>query len=225
MNSIEFQNSLEMQRNILDELCKNGIVVTDQPFALGQWEHWRNLCEERFNQGKFQRSQIGRANQRQLEPSIRGDSILWIEKTDPEMQYFWEWIRQFQELAKNEYFIPTRSSEFHFAVYPKGSRYEKHRDQSTVKGSEAHQLSKRVMTFICYLNTDWKIQDGGRLHVLPQAEVHEQVAPVIRDELYIEPQGGRVVFFFSESLLHEVELCHANRMSLTGWFRNDLENN
>jgi SM-20-related protein len=63
---------------------------------------------------------------------------------------------------------------------------------------------------IFYLNTDWKLTDGGELCVYI-----DDVAQ------HISPNNGKSVFFKSNQLEHEVLLCNANRMSITGWLKTD----
>jgi SM-20-related protein len=59
------------------------------------------------------------------------------------------------------------------------------------------------------LNEQWSAADGGALRI--RADNGR-----FRD---IEPLGGRLVLFLSESREHEVLVTRVPRLSLTGWFR------
>jgi SM-20-related protein len=59
------------------------------------------------------------------------------------------------------------------------------------------------------LNEQWSAADGGALRIRADNGL-------FRD---IEPLGGRLVLFLSESREHEVLVTRVPRLSLTGWFR------
>ena len=67
----------------------------------------------------------------------------------------------------------------------------------------------RKISFICYLNPNWKPNDGGELRI------HQ-------DHGYfdIEPIAGRLACFRSEIVEHEVLKSYNYRYSLTGWMLN-----
>jgi SM-20-related protein len=95
--------------------------------------------------------------------------------------------------------------EAHFAAYPPGAFYQRHRDQQTAS-------SGRVVSCVLYLNSDWKADAGGqlRLYLGPEGSANYQ------DVL---PEGGTLVCFMSERFWHEVLPATRVRLSLTGWFR------
>jgi SM-20-related protein len=105
------------------------------------------------------------------------------------------------------FYLNIRNYEFHYALYPIGSHYDKHFDQH--KGQ-----SQRVITLVHYLNPNWNTECGGRL-LMYDPTLPEKVF------LSIEPKFGRTVLFLSDVFPHEVEISSQERLSFTGWFRND----
>ena len=64
---------------------------------------------------------------------------------------------------------------------------------------------------ICYLNPDWKPEEGGQLRMyLEEAQL---------DTL---PLAGRLVCFRSDQIEHEVLPATRERLSLTGWMLDQL---
>ena len=94
-----------------------------------------------------------------------------------------------------------------FAVYPEGGFYDRHLD--SFEGAR-----NRVMSLVVYLNEDWQDDMGGALVVWPE-RAGEACAPVAR----LLPLGGGVAFMLSETVPHAVEVTHARRYSIAGWWR------
>jgi SM-20-related protein len=63
---------------------------------------------------------------------------------------------------------------------------------------------------IMYLNEDWQASDGGELCIHHTDSLQ-----------HIAPENGKIVFFKSSELEHEVLLSHKPRMSITGWLKTD----
>jgi SM-20-related protein len=95
--------------------------------------------------------------------------------------------------------------EAHFAAYPPGAFYRRHRDQQT--GS-----SGRVVSCVLYLNSEWTAEDGGQLRLFLDPKDTASYQDVL-------PEGGKLVCFMSERFWHEVLPAARVRLSLTGWFR------
>jgi SM-20-related protein len=66
----------------------------------------------------------------------------------------------------------------------------------------------RKFSMIMYLNTGWVAEDGGELCIHHETGLQ-----------HISPLNGKVVFFKSNELEHEVLMTHKNRMSITGWLK------
>lgn len=155
--------------------------------------------------GKMKAASIGHGESKQQNELIRTDSIYWLDNTHaaPAEVLFLDIMQQLLRYMNETCYTGLTSSEFHFAMYEAGSFYKKHRDQF-------HQHQQRQYTLICYLNEAWETGDGGELCVH-----HEN------NRQLISPLMGRVVFFKSCELWHEVLLTQKPRMSITGWFRID----
>ena len=137
--------------------------------------------------------------------SIRGDLIYWLDRAHNNVNEnaFLDIIDQFILHLNRNCYTGITGYEFHYAIYPAGSFYVKHKDQFRA-------TAQRQYTMIFYLNEDWLSKDGGQLciHHLTHME-------------HIDPLSGRCIFFKSSELEHEVLLAHKARMSITGWLRID----
>jgi len=155
--------------------------------------------------GQMKAASIGHGQEKQQNIAIRNDSIYWMDSSHnaPAEIQFLQIMHELLEYLNQTCFTGLTSSEFHFALYEAGSFYKTHRDQF-------QKTQQRQYTFICYLNEAWETGDGGELCVH-----HEN------NRQLISPLMGRVVFFKSCELWHEVMLTLKPRMSITGWFRID----
>jgi SM-20-related protein len=97
--------------------------------------------------------------------------------------------------------LGMESLEAHFACYPPGAGYARHRDRFADDDA-------RVLSLACYLNPDWPDAAGGALRL------HLPDGP--RD---IAPRSGSVVLFLSGDVEHEVLPATRDRWSIAGWFR------
>jgi SM-20-related protein len=154
---------------------------------------------------KLQKAKIGNAQHANLNALMRTDKIFWLDRINENVteNLFFDVIDKFVAYLNQTCYTGITSYEFHYAFYEKGSFYKKHLDQF-------NNNSSRQYTLIFYLNTNWKISDGGELCVY------------VNDSTQcISPENGKSVFFKSNQLEHEVLLCNANRMSITGWLKID----
>lgn len=145
---------------------------------------------------------IGRAGSHQARHDLRGDSTLWLD--DPRCgETARSYLAQLDTLrnALNRLlFLGLKETEAHYAHYPPGTRYTRHRDR--FRDSDA-----RVITVVSYLNPDWQAEDGGQLR-LYHSEGHIDVLPRISTSLC----------FLSE-LEHEVLPARRDRLSIAAWLR------
>ncbi|MEO7071465.1 MAG: 2OG-Fe(II) oxygenase [Rhodanobacter sp.] len=92
--------------------------------------------------------------------------------------------------------------EAHYAVYPVGGGYARHRDCM-------HYSEARVVSAVYYLNEDWQPDDGGALRLyLPDGAHHD-----------IVPTGGTLALFLSAQFEHEVLPAKRERTSIACWLR------
>lgn len=109
-----------------------------------------------------------------------------------------------RQALNRELFLGLFEFEGHFAHYPPGGFYKRHRDSF-------HGAANRVVSMVTYLNSDWRPGDGGELVLYGEDEVTEIAT--------IEPRAGTLVLFLSEEIPHEVRPASRDRNSIAGWFR------
>ncbi len=186
---------------IADGIATNGIAVDDEFLNLDQV---RSICDEdEFKNGllRFKKAGIGQAQEKQINESIRGDYIQWIDPSiaSSAIQNYLERISQLRMFLNQSLFLSLKDAEIHKTIYPPGSFYKRHLDQ--FKKDDHRKLS-----VICYLNEDWKETEGGQLRVYTENGSKDYF-----------PVAGRLVCFRSDLLEHEVLPTERARMSLTGW--------
>lgn len=148
---------------------------------------------------------IGNVEKLVHNPGIRSDTIYWLDrkhenKTEND---FLDLIESFIEHLNMSCYAGITAYEFHYSLYESGSFYKKHLDQF-------QNNSNRKYSMISYLNADWKESDGGQL------QIHHESG-----KQKIDPVQGKMVFFKSDELVHEVLVTNARRMSVTGWLKSE----
>jgi SM-20-related protein len=186
---------------IADGIATDGIAVVDNFLKS---EEVKAICEEdEFKNGllRFKKAGIGKALDKQINESIRGDYIQWIDpaKTSAPIKIYLDRLSQLRMFLNQSLFLSLKDFEVHQTIYPAGSFYKRHLDQ--FKKDDHRKLS-----VICYLNENWKEEDGGQLRVY--------FRDVSKDFF---PLAGRLICFRSDLLEHEVLPTERPRMSLTGW--------
>ena len=125
-------------------------------------------------------------------------------------------------------------TELNYLCYPSGGHYDRHLDQpysnagwvrcgrrASDGGSFGGQHTRRVISFILYLNRDWDAADGGCLRLFPPHErgygsADSQLAAHTEDVL---PEGGTLVLLMSGDVEHQVRETRIGRQCVVGWFR------
>jgi len=153
---------------------------------------------------RFAPARVGRAGSRTERADIRGDRIAWLDATttdaaERELAAALDGVR----LAANRALaLGAFDGEFHFAIYPPGAGYARHRDR--FRDDDA-----RVLSCIVYLNLDWRDGDGGHLRF------HDDGGA----SMDVRPDGGTLVAFLADRHEHEVLPATRERMTVSGWFR------
>lgn len=188
---------------MMDSLDANGFAVVDG--FIDDEAVARLLCNATtaLQNGTFKDAGIGRETAHQTNKSIRSDQVMWMTQ-----QTIHDWCPQLSERLDQliDYLNQTcyagiNQCEFHLAHYGPGAFYKRHVDQFKHNGD-------RRFTVIVYLNPNWQPTDGGQLKVYTQNGPQE-----------VEPKAGRLVFFESGVLEHEVTVSHQPRWSFTGWLK------
>lgn len=157
-----------------------------------------------FDTGHARPAAVGRGPGRAVLPTTRGDEIVWLEPaalTAPQAAY-WHAIEALRDHLNRELFLGLNAFEAHFARYPVGAGYARHRDVF-------RDDDKRRVSCTLYLNPGWESADGGCLRLYPSAGPPVDVLP----------QAGTLAVFLAAEVEHEVLPAHRLRHSLTGWLR------
>lgn len=151
--------------------------------------------------GTLRAAQVGHGKQRHLRIAIRGDDTRWLDADSGLAAASFLCSLQALRVALNQHlFLGLEEEEAHFACYPVGARYHRHRDQF-------HDSDARVLSLVSYLNDDWRQDEGGalRLH-LPQGSID------------VLPHAGTSIVFLS-GIEHEVLPATRERLSIAAWYR------
>ncbi len=146
---------------------------------------------------------IGNAPVKDKNQKIRGDKTSWLDtntKNEAEMEFL-DMIRQFMLHLNKTCFTGLNACEFHYAIYEKGTFYNRHKDQ-------LRNDNNRKFSMISYLNENWLDTDGGQL-IIHQNETTQEIMPT----------NQKAIFFQSDMLEHEVAIANRPRMSITGWLK------
>ena len=204
------QRTTLLFETLIDGILGEGYGVADHFLTSEEVAALAKRLRERREAGQFRAAGIGN-QQVTVEQTIRGDEILWLDEATAtaEEAAFSARINDFIQYVNQTCYLGLRESEFHYALYPAGAFYKRHLDQF-------RSDSRRKLSVICYLNTDWQATDGGQLALYlptPTDGTEQQIA--------IEPVGGRLVCFESSVLEHEVLPATRERLSVTGWLKTD----
>src|SRR5690554_5100855 len=194
--------------SIINDLLHQHYSIVNDFFSSEETLILRDSLFAKYEAEKFRKSAIGNRLNEEIDKSIRGDFILWIDEknvNDSESLFFQK-INDLINYLNQTCFLGILHKEFHYAVYPQGTFYKRHID--TFQNDDRRKLS-----IVCYLNEDgWQPEYGGEL-VLYLNENGEETEKVIY------PFPGRVVIFESQIIEHEVKPVKTERMSITGWLK------
>ena len=144
---------------------------------------------------------VGHRQAIHLRSEVRGDSTHWLDpESSPAVRDYLAVLEDLRVHLNQRLFLGLHEVEAHFACYPVGTFYQRHRDR--FRDSDA-----RVVSVVSYLNPDWLPEHGGALRL------HLEDGPT--DVL---PEDGITVCFLSE-LEHEVLPATRQRLSIAGWMR------
>ena len=155
-------------------------------------------------EGALAQAAVGRAAGRGVRGAIRGDRTLWLDdaRCGPAAAAYLAALDALRGALNRSLFLGLRSQEAHYALYPPGAGYARHRDR--FRDSDA-----RMVSLVSYLNPAWGEDDAGQLRLhLPQGAVD------------VAPLAGTTVCFLSE-VEHEVLPARRERLSIAAWLRRD----
>jgi len=194
---------------IIDDLLNQKYSISDFFFSNEETKQLRESIIQQDTKQDFHQAAIGNSQNEQIVKSIRGDKILWIDEskmTETE-EIFFSKINHFIDYLNRTCYMGIEESEFHYAIYPEGTFYQRHVD--AFKNDD-----RRTLSMVFYLNDeDWKDDFGGQLTLfLPYENNTEK-------ELDILPLAGRLAIFDSKTIPHEVKKVNRPRYSITGWLK------
>jgi Rps23 Pro-64 3,4-dihydroxylase Tpa1-like proline 4-hydroxylase len=132
-------------------------------------------------------------------------------------------------------YLQPFQTEIKYLCYPNGGHYKRHLDQpldndgwvrqgrrAADGGSFCGGRTRRVVTFLIYLNRNWDVQQGGALRIFPAHEhmhtmPHSQ-SPIAAHAEDVPPEGGTLVLLMSGDVEHLVRETYAERQCIVGWF-------
>lgn len=186
---------------IVDGLAEKGYAIVDN--FLDHTEVTDILNSDEFKNGivHFKKAGIGKHHDLQINEAIRGDYIQWIDKhhASTSVMVYLKKLDQLIQSINSNLFLSLKDYEVHMTVYPIGTFYKRHLDQF-------RKDDHRKLSIICYLNNNWKEENGGQLRMHLANETVDYL-----------PMAGRLICFRSDQIEHEVLPATRERMSLTGW--------
>ena len=188
---------------IATQLGEAGLCVCPDFLPRAEVEALRDDLE-RLQVGQFfRRAGVGQGSELRQIDSIRRDEICWLnrEEANGTQEGLWRKLDDLKVAFNRTLFLGLNNFEGHYAYYPPGGFYRRHRD--AFRGD-----SGRIVSLIIYLNAGWLPSHGGQLRVYDRSSFRD-----------IEPKEGTLVCFLSQDIEHEVLPAIEPRMSFTGWFR------
>ncbi|MBS1636851.1 MAG: 2OG-Fe(II) oxygenase [Bacteroidetes bacterium] len=187
--------------SVINAISEKGYAIVPDFFSVEEVDTILSFFNHALQEGHFRQAGIGKEQEKQVQTSIRGDRILWIEEDmTPFDTLFYPRVQEFMTALNRTFYLGMNAHEFHLALYPETTFYKKHRD--AFKNTDARKIS-----MVMYLNKDWQPGDGGELALYTEDETH-----------IVKPLAGTLVIFES-SLEHEVLTSNKPRYSLTGWLK------
>jgi SM-20-related protein len=192
---------IQKYENIIDQIAEKSFGVIDDFLNEAEIKAINQALESRYLENKFKTAGISKNSE--IITEIRGDEIFWLDKSNSHQTEtnFLEKVEHFISYLNETCFLGLRSYEIHYAVYQEGKFYKRHLDKFKIN-------SNRKLSFICYLNENWKSSHGGELVLYLEDE-----------DLKLAPIAGRLVIFESDKIEHEVLPTYTTRKSLTGWLK------
>ena len=188
---------------LIDSFINDKVGIAEHFLNESLAAHLKENLTTLFAQNKMQHAGTGNNLIVERNKLMRGDSIHWLDRAhnDEYENSFFDLMDQFVKYLNENCYTGISSYEFHYTLYTPGTFYKKHMDRFQNNDS-------RKFSMIMYLNTDWVAENGGELCIHHESGLQN-----------ISPMNGKVVFFKSNELEHEVLMTNKKRMSITGWLK------
>ena len=162
---------------LADGLAENGYSVTEHFLSQKEVTDILDLREFQAGSEYFKKAGIGKNQNHQINESIRGDYIHWIDKNsapDP-LRVYLDKLGHLVQFLNESLFLSLKDYEIHLTIYPAGTFYKRHLDQF-------NRDDHRKLSVICYLNADWTTDQGGQLrHVSSSMKKPSKYCPQQED--------------------------------------------
>ncbi|GAB3034686.1 2OG-Fe(II) oxygenase [Oleiagrimonas citrea] len=188
---------------LADAIERDGWCVCDHLFDPALIDALADECRELDAQSRLKPAAVGRGDRRRLATAVRSDRTRWLDDTfsEPQSAYLARML-ELRDALNRRLLLGLHELEAHYAVYPAGARYDRHRDR--FRDDDA-----RVLSAVLYLNREWTPADAGALRLYLTENEHRDILPAF----------GRLVLFLSAEFDHEVLAPTRPRMSIANWFR------
>jgi SM-20-related protein len=166
-----------------------------------------DLAQSRRAAGELTAARIGRGDGLRSATDVRGDAIQWLQRDDPAecVATLLDRLNQLREALNQRLYLGLIDIEAHFAHYPPGARYQRHRDRFSSDDA-------RVLSAVIHLGEPWNGQHGGELRLYIED-------PDGETSIDLPPTPGQLVLFLSGEIEHEVLPTRRDRYSVACWMR------
>ncbi len=188
---------------IAGQLRSDGFAAVENALQPGLLARLDAGCDD-GNAAHFAPSSVGRGAQRTRDRDVRGDVIRWLDGVNEADHAYLDVMEDLRVALNERLFLGLFTYDCHYAVYPAGSRYQRHLDSLSGR-------KNRLLSTVVYLHDQWALADGGEL-VLYRGSDESPMARIL-------PKPGLMVLFLSEEFPHEVLVARKPRHSLAGWYR------
>jgi SM-20-related protein len=187
---------------IADALAERGFAIV--PDLLDAWTvtALRERARELAAADLLRPAGVGRDARRTEDRDVRGDRIRWIDATHATLaeRDYLAATDALRTRLNRELMLGLTELEVHYALYPPGTRYARHRDRF-------RDDDRRVLSCILYLNEGWTAEDGGALRLYADDGAVD-----------VLPHARTFVAFLAERFDHEVLPARRERLAVTGWW-------
>jgi SM-20-related protein len=192
---------------MIEDVLKKGYSIFPDFLNQNEVSSLSFESEQFLQNGAFKQAGIGKGPATQVVSTTRSDLIHWFDphSLTPTQSILWERLKIIQSAFNESLFMGLWDLEGHYALYPPGTFYRRHRD--SFQSDDA-----RTLSIVVYFNQNWKPDDGGQLRIYP-------IEQDLNHFIDIPPRAGTLVCFLSQTIEHEVRPSLTHRKSFAGWFK------
>ena len=141
-------------------------------------------------------AEVGHGRSHHLRIAIRGDDTRWMDAdSGAAATAYISALRSLRVAMNRRLFLGLEEEEAHFACYPTGASYHRHRDQ--FQDSDA-----RVLSIVSYLNEDWLPDARRRVAPAPAAGRCRRPAPCGNQRCFSERDRARSIARHTRAFEH-----------------------